>query len=103
MGSPREGFREGKPLPERGLREPFHNSARLMAQGPPDICKAPHKGIGLRANPLTLGLWSVYSLYSLYSLHSLYGLYSLRLAYIAYIASIAYIAYKVYSLYKLSS
>ena len=36
-GSPGEGFREGKPLPERGLREPFHNSARLMAQGPPDI------------------------------------------------------------------
>ena len=36
LGSPGEGFREGKPLPERGLREPFHNSARLMAQGPPD-------------------------------------------------------------------
>ena len=36
-GCPGVGFRVGKPLPQRGLREPFHNSARLMAQGPPDI------------------------------------------------------------------
>ena len=37
LEDPGESFWEGKPLPERGLREPFHNSERLMAQGPPDI------------------------------------------------------------------